>query len=623
VNRRFLSFLKTVTGARNLLLLLDEADVLAGRFRVAFSLRDLSLFAEAVRVAEGLSEQVRHAWVERVNLLGNATTSDLQQPGWSFPYPSPECALSVQTAGLARDPNFRWIGEGLYAFARSRPDQRWKDARGKLVFIDRPYVADRVAIFAAWMPADYVSRQLGVKEVARPFAAVTCQHAGTEFFNVSSLIGAGSRFRNNHRQILDVFAQLIIRNIEARRLTLLISRKRFKPRCAAYLRRRLAGWGYPATIVLSDGEPPEQASPTTLPLIHYGIKGVNGFQHYHSAFCLNSYNIDEEVLREAVADVEDDALRFPVSIRVAGRPRRRVAGTFDRRFDSSDADRIARAYLEQLEAAVVLQAVGRVRYATLPRMVVTIQAGELPGVQLTREFSSLRELRAHFGLETGSQLDRLRQETEVLRLRSEGLTVAAIAERLGFSGGPEEGRRMRDDWWLPGWKEKVEAAARPLPPPMPSPSLSRSYLVDRIHFVQDPDQARDMVQAAYESPVSWIGIDTEYRFSHDQPVPLPNGEEWRDIRSIRPFCIAFAIVSGDRLLRFVVDLRVDGLRSAVQDVLDLPVPFAAHHARSELFVLGRSASASHPSCGTHSDHWFARPRVAVSARSTCRRSRSV
>ena len=81
----------------------------------------------------------------------------------------------------------------------------------------------------------------------------------------------------------------------------------------------------------------------------------------------------------------------------------------------------------------MLQAVGRIRYATSPRMVVTIQAGELRGVQLTRKFSSLRELRTHFGLQTGSQVDRSRQEAEVLRLRSEGLTVAAIAERLGIS----------------------------------------------------------------------------------------------------------------------------------------------------------------------------------------------
>jgi hypothetical protein len=453
VKRRFLRLLKAVTGARSLLLLLDEAAVLAGRFRVALSPRDLRLFVEAVRGAEGLPDHIRHAWVDRVNLLGNATTPDLQQPGWGFPYPGPEQALAIQTAGLARDPNFRWIGEALYAFARSGPDRRWRDDRGRVVFVDRPYAADRTVIFAASMPAEYVARQLGVEEVARPFASVSCQHAGTEFFNINSLIGAASRFLGNCAQILDAFAQLIIRNIEGRRLTLLISRKHLKPRCAAYLRRRLADWGHPATIVLSDGEPPEEADPSTLPLIHYGLKGVNGFQHYHAAFCLNSYYIDEEVLREAVADVEDDALRFPISIRVAGRvagrPRRRVAGTFDRRFDSSDADRIARAYLEQLEAAVVLQAAGRVRYATSPRMVVTIQAGELPGVRLTREFASLRELRAHFGLQTGSQLDRSRQEAEVLRLRAEGLSVRAIAERLGISERTVHYRvaeaRRRDD----------------------------------------------------------------------------------------------------------------------------------------------------------------------------------
>jgi DNA polymerase I-like protein with 3'-5' exonuclease and polymerase domains len=66
---------------------------------------------------------------------------------------------------------------------------------------------------------------------------------------------------------------------------------------------------------------------------------------------------------------------------------------------------------------------------------------------------------------------------------------------------------------------------------------------------------------------------------------LPNGGEWRDIRSIQPFCIAFAIVSGDQLLQFVVDLRITELLGFVQEVLDLPVSFAVHHARVELFVL--------------------------------------
>ena len=56
---------------------------------------------------------------------------------------------------------------------------------------------------------------------------------------------------------------------------------------------------------------------------------------------------------------------------------------------------------------------------------------------------------------------------------------------------------MKNDWWLPGWQEKVEAAPMPLPPSIPAPPLSRSYLSGRVHFVQEPDQASEMVQAAY------------------------------------------------------------------------------------------------------------------------------
>ena len=95
-----------------------------------------------------------------------------------------------------------------------------------------------------------------------------------------------------------------------------------------------------------------------------------------------------------------------------------------------------------------------------------------------------------------------------------------------------------------------------------------------------------MVQAAFESPVSCVGIDTEYRFAEDQPTRLRGGKvTWHDIRSIRPFCIAFAIASSGRMLRFVVDLRINDLLPMVQEVLDLPVPFASHYAKAELFTV--------------------------------------
>jgi hypothetical protein len=432
INPRFLLHLRSMTGAEGVLLMLDEADVLAAPFRTTLTIEILARFIAAVRSAD-LPDDARRLWLERTALLAGASTADLRSPDWSFPLPSLRHTLAIQEAGLALDPNFRWPGHDLYAFSRARADQRWRDHRGNLVFVRTPYLAERTVIFSAGMTAEYVARQLGVPAVVAPFASVECQHRATRFYNLCSLLGAAARFRRNHVQILDFFAQLILRNIEAGRSTLLVARKRFKRLCADYLERRLSQWKCPATVVPSDGQSPTPSGPSVLPLIHYGINGINMFEYYDAAYCLCGYYIDEDVLRAAIADVEPDALQFPVAIRVAGRPRRRLAATFDDRYSASDADRIARAYYRQHETNVVVQALGRVRFAIRPREIVAFQCSELPGVRLAREFYSLREAREFFGLVTGSEFDRRRQAAEARRLRAEGLTAAAIAQRLGVS----------------------------------------------------------------------------------------------------------------------------------------------------------------------------------------------
>jgi hypothetical protein len=429
-NPHFLWHLQSMTEAESMLLLLDEADVLASPFRTTLTRQVLSLFMEAVSQAD-IPEKMRGLWLEQTALLTVASTADVRSPGWSFPRPTLAHSLAVQTAGLALDSNFQWPGHNLYAFSRTRTDQRWKDRNGDVVFVRAPYLACRTAIFSAGMSAEYVARQLRVDRVVTPFTDVQCQHQDTQFYNLCSLIGAAKRFYGNRIQILDFFAQLIIRNIAAGHSTLLIARKRLKRLCAEYLEHRLSSWGHRVTVFLSDGQSPPEAGVSVLPLIHFGINGVNTFESYDSVYCLCGYYIDEQVLRDAIADVEPDELRFPVLIRVTGQPRRRLAATFVEQLRFSNADEIVRDYYRQLETNTVIQAVGRVRFATKPREVITFQYSEMSDVHLAREFYSLREARDHFGLVTGSDFERHRQAAEAMRLRAEGLTTAAIAERLG------------------------------------------------------------------------------------------------------------------------------------------------------------------------------------------------
>ena len=151
-------------------------------------------------------------------------------------------------------------------------------------------------------------------------------------------------------------------------------------------------------------------------------------------YCLSSYYADESVLREAVADVR--GRRPAVSDGASGR--QNPAGSGSRgRSTRATATRTRtgslRAYHHQLEANTVIQAIGRVRFATRAREVITFQCSELPGIVLAAEFRNLQQARDHFGLLPGSEFDRRRQEAEALRLRSEGRTVRQIAERLDVS----------------------------------------------------------------------------------------------------------------------------------------------------------------------------------------------
>jgi DNA polymerase-1 len=151
---------------------------------------------------------------------------------------------------------------------------------------------------------------------------------------------------------------------------------------------------------------------------------------------------------------------------------------------------------------------------------------------------------------------------------------------------------MTNSGVAPEWMERLTSVGSPphsreklrlLP-------LSRPSLAGRVHLIEDLDGAERLVQACHESPVSWIGFDSEFRNKLERPLYVHHPKsnycrEVRDIRRIHPFCLAFAVVSEDVLFRFVVDLRRPEVLPAVQPVLDLPVPVAAHFAKADLHVL--------------------------------------
>jgi hypothetical protein len=185
-------------------------------------------------------------------------------------------------------------------------------------------------------------------------------------FNLRSRLGCDSYFGGNKKQVLDTFAVLIRRNVFSRKTTLLVSRLKSKQVCAAYLTARLADWGITVKFVLSREDLPTVPEPSVIPIIHYGVVGVNDFSAYECAYCLNGYYVASNTLNRALAEFEPEAFGTDVRI-VSGDALVRRAELVDHAMPDADRSLLANAYLQRLEVDPVVQAVGRVQCSQVPR----------------------------------------------------------------------------------------------------------------------------------------------------------------------------------------------------------------------------------------------------------------
>jgi hypothetical protein len=270
--------------------------------------------------------------------------------------------------------------------------------------------------------------------LASPFAGYRFEHPGTSWFNINSLLGAASFFPRNAGRILDLFAAKVARNVAAGRRTLLVSRKKSVPWCRRLLRERLAGLGVgPVQIVTGNWEKHDLTDPRVVGLISYGVAGVNRFEEIECAYCLNSHYTTAGVVSQAVQDIEAPTERYPVRIATAGDPRRRRVEMELPKGCVSILPWVAQQALQQQEADVVVQAVGRVRPFTRPREVITFQCDSLPNVRYAVEFRSLAQARTYFQVQTPTQASLEARVEQARRMKAQGHSRGEIAQALSVS----------------------------------------------------------------------------------------------------------------------------------------------------------------------------------------------
>src|SRR5262245_48788168 len=116
------------------------------------------------------------------------------------------------------------------------------------------------------------------------------------------------------------------------------------------------------------------SDPKTLPLITYGICGLNLFEEFDAAYCLTGYYVSPNVVEKVVYDIDTEDNRYRIDILTSPKPRRRTAKVQLPDQRETILPVIAQGVLDQKEGDVIVQAVGRVRPFTKPREVITFYA---------------------------------------------------------------------------------------------------------------------------------------------------------------------------------------------------------------------------------------------------------
>jgi hypothetical protein len=420
VTPRLISELKAKAKADRVLVILDETTLLETQFRRRIT-------HDAMRISRAVFARVSAptAWIDAHDALLDPAfdLADFESPGML----PPEVATAVQRAGLASGRGFRFLAHDLAALASGAPARNSSGVE----YLARPWLQGHPClILAAGLPIELARHRLGTPHIEEFSPGLRFLHEGTEVFNIASSVGTAQHFLTHRPQILFAYAQLIARLAAEGKRALVVVKKSFAEVCGAELQAYLRELGWREARVVRDPTTEQVADPDVVPLITYGMRGLNRYEHFDAAFALCGYHIPPDVIEQYLNDVygPDDQVRVEF-VQTDGK---RVAAATDYGQQLRGFGALARDYQHQHETAIAEQALGRVRFAVRPRLVVFFQRGPLR-YPLTRDFPTLEAFRRHFGLMTRREWKKAGLAARVAALTAAGATVAGIATELGLT----------------------------------------------------------------------------------------------------------------------------------------------------------------------------------------------
>jgi hypothetical protein len=422
--------LKRQTGAKRVLVILDEARFLDSPYTVAISRADMRRLRDAIGATVGIKARVSDSWLRS---LGDAIGGlNPREARLSFPPLALKHVVAIQATGIRlHGPAFRFVGHQLADYHRSRPDDRCVDERGALRFELPPALGGDVLVMSAYLEPSYVAHRLDIERVASPMADYKIRHSGTRIFNIKSRLGMDAYYEANSPQILDFFAALIAANVREGRTTTVVTRKKFADACITGLTARLALLRLDVAFArtFDDLGPPD---PLVVPVVTYGMVGINALAGYETCLCLNGFYVPPSALDAAVQGAVPDRYKVELEIYVDAANNRRVQAV-ESIYRGGGFEAVANACLRKLELEPALQAAARVRFSVAPREVWLFEMHDArPLVGEVTEVTTLEAAYAAAGVPKFRDTVRKHRVTGLRAIMAGGKSMRAAAAEMGI-----------------------------------------------------------------------------------------------------------------------------------------------------------------------------------------------
>lgn len=419
------------------LVILDEALFLTQSQVHIITRRELETFAKtlgSVVVDHPLGATAVEWWRENLEFMLDRRVAVDHQPRF-FPGGLEHATLAVQAHGISSfGSDYKHLAHDLTLLHSKVTTGQWQQDGSFEIAVRVDLGNAQTVVLAPYMEADLVAERLQ-REVVVANPGFLFRHSRTRVTNIRDGIGSARSMGDaaHRKRVIDTFAAMVLRNALHGKRTVLVAKKRFLTQIAQEIETFAQHAELPLRVHIVDADARvDQFSARDIPLINFGIVGINALKDFDAIFAVGSYNITDAHLTGVYNQSLPPDQRHQFRIRTQNRLRgvESVNGGFSSRYHA----RRARSLHRTLERRVVLQAIGRARPFTSPTEVVLFQQDDFTSAFGEVEvFDTLGDLRSKLRLPTEAEVKRAVLGDKMRPHRRHGVSFRALASQFGVS----------------------------------------------------------------------------------------------------------------------------------------------------------------------------------------------